>query len=165
MSIRIGQVLVHQGILTNHQVDAILEAQGESARPFGLLAEELFDINPRDIENAWVHQYAEIAEHADLTTLAPTPEALAHIERRQAWQFAVLPLRLDANELVIATTTNTLARALRFISRCLTVPAYLVIAETDALGRALEQHYPMAALNGTSLADCPAARITRADAA
>ncbi len=165
MSIRIGQVLIDQGILTNDQVEQILTAQGTSARPFGLLAEELFAVEPEAIENAWVQQYASIAEHADLTSLCPTPEALAYIERRQAWQFAILPLRVEGAELVLATTTNTLARALRFISRCLTVPGYLVLAETEALGSALEAHYPMAALNPDALTDCPAARITRADAA
>lgn len=165
MTIRIGEVLVSQGILTEHQVQQVLDTQGESARPFGLIAEELFSIEPEVIENAWVHQYAAIAERADLATLAPTAEALTYIERRQAWQFAVLPLRMESGELVIATTTNTLARALRFITRCLTVPGYLVIAETDALGKALEQHYPMAGLSSSALKDCPAQRITRADAA
>ena len=54
--IQIGQLLLEQGILTQAQVEQIVQVQKTSHRPFGDLAERLFDIDPQAIEDAWVEQ-------------------------------------------------------------------------------------------------------------
>ncbi len=58
--IQIGQLLVEQGALTQAQVDHILKVQKVSQRPFGDLAERLYGINPKAVEDAWVQQYLRI---------------------------------------------------------------------------------------------------------
>src|SRR5438552_9568459 len=64
--IPIGQLLVEQGVLTPRQVEHILKVQKESHRPFGDLAERLFGINPRAVEDAWVEQYTRTVGIVDL---------------------------------------------------------------------------------------------------
>lgn len=153
MSIRIGEVMVRNGLLNEGQVAAILEAQTDRARPFGQLAEEMFGVCERQVEQAWVEQYASITRHVDPTVEPIDPKAVGLIERRQAWQFRVMPIRFDGRELMLATTTDHLLRALRFASRCLGIPSYLVLCDGNALGQALTRHYPMAGMSATSLSE------------
>lgn len=158
MFIRIGELLVRNGVLTPDQVDQIVEAQAGSARPFGVLAEEMFNIDAEHIEQAWIEQYATITLSIDVRDHQIDAEVRHYVDRRQAWQFGVLPVRFDGQELMVATTRPGLARALRFTTRCLEVPCYLVLAEADALSEVLDEVYPMAgmtpdALNGRAFGE------------
>ena len=56
--IRLGQLLIESDVLTTRQVDAIIVEQERTGEPFGLLAERLFGVDPRKIEDAWARQYA-----------------------------------------------------------------------------------------------------------
>ena len=53
-SIKIGQILIEQGVLSEQQVFEIIEAQRSTSRPFGVLAEQMFDVTLESIEAAWV---------------------------------------------------------------------------------------------------------------
>src|SRR4051812_16599891 len=64
--IRIGDLLVEQGVLSRKQVDHVLQVQKMSHRPFGDLAERLYGIDPKAIEDAWVEQYVRIVGVVDL---------------------------------------------------------------------------------------------------
>ena len=151
MSVRLGEILVIQGLLTSGELSDLLEMQKDRRRPIGLLAEELFGIEPSLIEDAWAQQYALGAEHVNPLAERVQARALVAIDRRQAWQFAILPLRFEEFDLVAATTEENLARALRFVSRCLATPCYLVLSEADALDEALGYYYPMAGMSGQML--------------
>jgi len=50
--IQIGQLLIEQGVLTQTQVQHILKVQKMSHRPFGDLAERLYGISPKAVEDA-----------------------------------------------------------------------------------------------------------------
>ncbi|MEM1423964.1 MAG: hypothetical protein AAGH64_08160 [Planctomycetota bacterium] len=152
MPTRMGELLVDQGVLTGEQVDAILDSQKACARPFGVLAEELFGICPEAIERAWVRQYVEIAQHVDVLTVPRDPGVEKHVSDRQCWQFGVFPIRVEGNELVMATTPGHLPRALRFASSVLERPAYFVLTAQDALAKALEQHHAIPGLDASHLA-------------
>jgi len=143
MAVRIGETMIQLGLLRPEQVEAILEAQRELQRPFGELAEQMFGLSESDVEHAWSRQYAQIAEQVDPTEMAVDAWAASLIDRRQAWQFRILPIRRDGAEVMVATTANHLARAMRFALRSLREPCYFVIAEEHALGVALCKHYPM----------------------
>lgn len=166
--IRLGDLLVIQGSLTEQQRDEILAAQRDTIRPFGALAEELFGINPADVEAAWASQYAAMSPAStgdDGSTPAVDPDALGTLDRRQAWQFAICPLHEDDAELVLATTREHLPRALRFVGWRLTRPSRFEITDRQTLGRLLEAHYPMGGARAVDL--LPAERIpvpTRASA-
>lgn len=151
MSVRIGEVMIQRGLLTAEQVSRILEEQSSRHRPFGELAERMFGVDPADVEQAWVEQYASITRKVNVLREATDERAMKLVDRRQAWQFRVLPLRFDGPELMVATTAENLTRALRFVSRCLTVPCYLVLTEGKWLGEALATHFPMGGLNASSI--------------
>lgn len=141
--IRIGELLVEQGILTGAQVQTILSLQRQSHRPFGDLAERLFDINPRAIEDAWVEQYVRLSGIVDLADQEIEIDCLRRINRRQAWQFHLLPLNAQEGEIQMATNSDNLVRALNFATHSVEDPVYMLIAESDQLREFLMQHYPV----------------------
>lgn len=147
MYLRIGDVLVEQGILTSDDRDAVLEMQRKVNRPFGVLAEEMFGISPHGVELAWAEQYASVADHVDPRCEPVDPAVQGLISRRQAWQFGLMPLRYDGEQLILATTKENLPRALRFTGWRFNHLSYLVVAEPDALAEAMMEHYPMAGMS------------------
>src|ERR1700744_6596947 len=90
--IPIGQLLIEQGVLTEAQVQHVLQVQKISHRPFGDLAERLYGINPRAVEDAWVEQYLRTVGVVDLDDQDIDTECLRLLKRRLAWQGSVLPL-------------------------------------------------------------------------
>lgn len=153
MKLRLGQVLVDAGTLTEQQVEQVLERQQREQRPFGLLCEEMFGIDPDLIEIAWAKQYACITQTIDPSSETFDEPAQELVTRRQAWQFRVLPVRFDGDEVMVATTTMHLRRALRFASRVLNVPVYFVMTEPNALGEALCKRYPLPGMTAASVND------------
>ena len=141
--IQIGQLLIEQGVLTERQVAHILTVQKVSHRPFGDLAERLYGIAPRAIEDAWVQQYLLIAGTVDLDEQKMDEECLRLINRRQAWQFHVLPMHRDNDNLNVATTAEGLVRAVNFSTRKIDEPVYFQIAERAQLREFLMKHYPV----------------------
>ena len=148
MELRIGTILMDQGILSEDQVKAVLNVQHRTGQPFGLICEQIYDIAPKAIEAAWARQYAARTSTVDPRLLTPDPDAVDAISRRQAWQFSVLPIQWDGRELMMATTAKDLCRALRFATNVLGIPAYFVMCEPAALQEAMQMHYP---LPGTTL--------------
>lgn len=146
MRVRIGEVMVSRGLLTPQQVDTILEHQKERPRPFGELAERLYHVSALDVEDAWVEQYALITEHINPADETIDPEILALVSRRQAWQFRLMPLRLDGSEVMVATVREHLTRSMRFALRQVVQPCWFVLTEAEHLGAALMKHYPMAGM-------------------
>jgi hypothetical protein len=82
--IQIGQLLIEQGVLSSSQVEHILKIQKMSHRPFGDLAERLYGIDPKAVEDAWVQQYIRIAGVVDLEQQEIETDALRLLNRRQA---------------------------------------------------------------------------------
>jgi len=145
--LRIGELLRQQGVLTQSQLNDVLQEQQRTHRPFGVICEQRFNVEPAAVERAWSAQYARLTRRIDPEQETFDPQVRTMISRRQAWQFCVLPVRYDGTELMIATAEHQLLRALRFACNVLHVPAYMVLAEADALGRALAVHYPLAGMN------------------
>jgi hypothetical protein len=142
--IQIGQLLIEQGVLTRKQVDHILVIQKQSHRPFGDLAERLFGVDPKAVEDAWVEQYVRTAGVVDLKEQRVETDCLRMLNRRQAWQFHTLPLhRNEHQEVQMATSAENLVRAVNFSGKKLDEPVYFLIAERDQLREFLMKHYPV----------------------
>lgn len=141
--IPIGQLLVEQGVLTDAQVQHILTVQKESHRPFGDLAERLYGIDPRAVEDAWVEQYLRTVGITDLEEVRVDTDALRTLNRRQAWQFHMLPTNHDLGPLDIATTSENLVRAANFSSRRIDEPVFFLLTEREQLREFLMRHYPV----------------------
>ena len=141
--IQIGQLLIEQGVLTPTQVAHILKVQRMSHRPFGDLAERLYGISPKAVEDAWVEQYLRVVGTVDLEQVEIDTECLRLLNRRQAWQFHLLPTHREESNLNVATTAEGLVRAVNFSAKKLDEPVYFQIAERAQLREFLMKHYPV----------------------
>lgn len=142
--IRIGEILVEHGVLSEQQVFEIIQAQKKLHLPFGVLAERMFEVTLESIENAWIEQYHRFTGTIDLTKHPIDERALRLINRRQAWQFEIVPLNFEpTGELLMAASRRRLARAVTFATNRLDKIVYFRIAENDQLQEFLRQHYPM----------------------
>jgi hypothetical protein len=143
--IPIGELLIEQGVLTRQQVDHILKVQKASHRPFGDLAERLYGIAPEAVEDAWVEQYVRTAGVIDLDNVKFDADCLRVINRRQAWQFHLLPANRDATRghLNVATDAEHLIKAVNFSSRRIDEAVYFLIAERQQLREFLMKHFPV----------------------
>jgi hypothetical protein len=141
--IRIGELLIEQGALSERQVRHILNVQRSVNRPFGDLAERLYGIDPRAVEDAWVEQYLRFSGRVDLEEIEIDKQCLRLINRRQAWQFHLAPLSRSDDQLGVATTAESLVRAVNFATRKFHEPVYFVIAERHQLREFLMKHYPV----------------------
>ena len=141
--IPIGQLLIEQGVLTEKQVQHILRVQRETHRPFGDLAERLYGIDPHAVEDAWVEQYVRTTGTVDLNDVEVDTECLRLLNRRQAWQFHLLPANREPNALNLATSAQDLVRAVNFSARKIDEPLCFLIAERKQLREFLMKHYPV----------------------
>ena len=149
----LGEVLIEQGLLSESDVYSILEQQASTGRPFGEIAEKHCNISIEAIEEAWAYQYAYNAPTIDPVTFIPRSDAKALVSSRQAWQFRCLPMNLEGDTLVLATTSHYLQRALKFATRVLDRPSYFMMTTEARLAAALSNHYPlggMSAANATN---------------
>lgn len=141
--IRIGEILVEQGVLNERQVQHILRVQKSVNRPFGDLAERLYGIDARAVEDAWVEQYVRFTGEVDLEEIEVDKACLRLINRRQAWQFHLVPVFRDQDHLALATTSEALVRAVNFASRTFDEPVYFIISRKEQLRTFLMKHYPV----------------------
>jgi hypothetical protein len=142
--VRIGEILVEQGVLNEQQVFEIIEAQKVRKLPFGVLAERMFEVTVDSIERAWIEQYHRRTGTIDLSHYQADEVALSLINRRQAWQFEMLPLGFESTgELLMAASSARLARAVTFAANRLRPVVYFRIAESQQLREFLQKHYPM----------------------
>ena len=142
--IRLGEILVEQGLLTRDEVRQILEAQQRQGRPFGVLAERLFGLDPRAVEGAWVRQYATLAAvDVGFEPIDADEDCLRLVNRRQAWQFQFAPVGREGGELVLVTDEAHLAKALRFAAATFAEPTFFRVVSTDQLQDLLQEFYPV----------------------
>lgn len=151
--IRIGEILVEQGVLTEQQVFEIVQAQKKLQLPFGVLAEQMFDVTLESIENAWIEQYHRFTGTIDLKEQTFDERALRMINRRQAWQFECIPVNFEpGGELLMAASRRRLARAVTFATNRLDKVVYFRVAESDEIQAFLRKHYPMPEISEELLA-------------
>ncbi|MFK7789200.1 MAG: hypothetical protein AB8C95_06890 [Phycisphaeraceae bacterium] len=151
--IRIGEILVEQGVLTEQQVFEIIQAQKKLHLPFGVLAERMFEVTLESIENAWIEQYHRFTGTIDLSEQNFDERALRMINRRQAWQFECVPINFEpGGELLMAASRRRLARAVTFATNRLDKVVYFRVAESEQIQEFLKEHYPMPEISGDLLA-------------
>ena len=151
--LRIGEMLVAQGVLTREQLNHALDVQAAVGRPLGDLCERLFNLDPSAVDLAWAQQFTSSRAAVDLAGEAIDPRAVRLLRPRQAWQFRLMPVRFDQlpsepetpQHLVLATSAESLRRALNFAARSFTVPPSLIVASEASLLKSLRRHYPIAA--------------------
>ena len=108
--IQIGQLLIEQGVLTETQVQHILKVQKMSHRPFGDLAERLYGISPKAVEDAWVEQYLRTVGVVDLDARVERGHAVGRAPGRGAPRQPDLgqPTRADVQGLAVDDYSRTM---------------------------------------------------------
>jgi hypothetical protein len=144
---RMGDMLVGQGSITAAQREELVVLQSASGRPIGALAEEYFDVPATEVERAWAAQYASMARRVSAAEISPELGVRGLVTARQAWQFRVVPLRVDRDALVVLTSQQHLVRAHKFAFRSLGAsigrPVRVELCDDFALLDALERYYRM----------------------
>lgn len=140
---KLGDLLIHTGALTPPQLKEALAQQADSGRPLGVILENHFNVHPFAVTQAWATQMAHLAPHVNPCKTPPHRDALALIDRRQAWQFGLIPLKFVDHEIVIATTKKSLARAVRFAYKHLGPACTFALCEDEQFLESLERYYPM----------------------
>ena len=153
-NMRIGDLLVRQGVLTPQQVAHVLDVQAVVGRPFGELAEQLFDVPPIAVDAAWAQQLVALHGARDVSRERFDAGSVALLNARQAWQFRLVPLRRELTEdeaqghLLVATDRERLRRAIAFATRTLPLAPTFVVATRSSLTCLLERAYPVSAAFG-----------------
>ncbi len=160
MPLRIGDILVELGVLTEHMREEILDEQRIVGKPFGELAERMFNVDPTVIEDAWARQYEQIAGVFSFTDVRLDSAAIACVTARQAWQFKLMPVRFEHGELMIATTRENLPRALRFAATQLGEVCFFVTTSAEELTERLQRAFPMPGF-GLETIKAPSPRFPR----
>lgn len=143
-ALRIGEILVEHGVLSEQQVFEIVQAQKKLHLPFGVLAERMFEVTLESIEKAWIEQYHRFTGTLDLDSQQIDEDALRLINRRQAWQFEIVPVGFEpSGELLMAASRNRLARAVTFVTNRIDRVVYFRIAESEQIQTFLTRYYPM----------------------
>jgi hypothetical protein len=149
---RLGELLVRNGVITEEQRQQIVRRQRDDPTPFGALAERMFGVRPHAVEAAWAEQFAGLTTTVDPRLEPVDPAVLRLIDRRQAWQFRVLPLRDDGDDVVLCTTREHLVRALKFTGWRIARSCHFLLADPTALGEALMRYYRLDGMTAAMVA-------------
>lgn len=141
--LRLGEILEQQGSLTRQQVDHILDVQAVTNRPFGDLAERLFGVDATVVSDAWVQQFVAENEPVDVCQATCEMRWLKMIDRRQAWQFRIVPMRREHDHLLIAGEARGLLKAVNFAGSAFPITPCFVLAEPRSLQGLLMRHFPV----------------------
>ena len=141
--LKLGELLVRQGLLTPQQVAHVLDVQAAVHRPFGDLAERLYDLDPKAVAGVWVKQFVEQTREQDVAGERVEADWLPLLRPRQAWQFRMVPLRREWDHLLVAADARGLLRAVIFAAVALPMPPCFVLAEPASLRALLMRCYPV----------------------
>jgi hypothetical protein len=140
---RIGEILKSRGLLNDEQIGKILERQKVTGESFGSLAATEFGVQEAELWRAWAMQIIEYCPRINPSTLKIPERALAFLSAREAWSYRMLPVDLNENELVIATTADRLPNAMAMAQIRSPVPAVFAVADRDELEETIRLVYKM----------------------
>ena len=136
-----GELLGRYVRLTPHDVCEILEEQSHTGHRFGQIALRWGLCRPHHVWRAWSAQLTDRAERVDLDRVGIDTQALRHLAPSIARSFAVVPVRMLADQIVVATTAGDLARVASQLPSLLKRDIRLVVAEPRQIDQAIERYY------------------------
>ncbi len=149
---QIGRLLVARGLLTEQQVQQVLDAQGATPKAFGRLASQLFGIDPAVIYRALADQVIRQATEASIVHETVDGYCRSLVTAWEAWEHLVLPMRIEAGCLVCAATVETLPEAIELMERATPLPCRFVLAPCHLLEQYVEEQYDF---DGIEVSDDP----------
>jgi hypothetical protein len=137
----IARALVEHELLEQAQVDEVLIQQHRDRRPVAEIVADRFGIDEHDVYQALAEQIIAAAPEVNLVTEELQREALKQVAAREAWDYLLLPLRFEGEELVCATTAETLPSALSLAQAELKVPFRFVLSSVRPLEQFIAERY------------------------
>lgn len=128
---RIGELLVGYGELTPADLQAILNSQQKSYRPFGQIAAAMYNVRPDAIWRAWGSQYARYCPVVQLMDERCESSLAKIFTGMQAWEYHILPLRKVDGDIVVITDKQSLSQALRFVDESIRESAVIWLARSE----------------------------------
>ncbi|MDD5376207.1 MAG: hypothetical protein PHO38_11350, partial [Acidithiobacillus sp.] len=137
--IRLGDLLVQNGIITAAQLDMALTQQRGSGRKLGqeLIAQHL--VTEEDLLNFLARQLH--LERIDLSRQALDPQLVSRLPESLARRYRAIPLRDQGERYVVGMADPTDLPALDAISRAMGKPVKLALISETELLRVLPQLY------------------------
>ena len=140
-----GEIMVQAGLLSEHQVDAVLLHQRKhrsGRRSFGSVAAELFQVSELAVLDALAEQARRHGTYARLHEQEIDRNCLYLLSPREAWDQLILPLHFNAErELICATTVEGLPTAIAFLQRRVSVAFRFVLADLRLLEQYIAEQY------------------------
>ena len=134
---RLGEMLIRQGLVSSEAVQAALSEQAAGSEwRLGRLLVRQGALDDQTLVQAIAHQFH--VPVVDLRVEPPTSDALDRLAPSAARRLQALPLRLDADALVVAVSDPPVRELRVAIERCTGVPVRLVLAAADDLATALD---------------------------
>ena len=101
MPVLLGEIMLQRGLVTQPQIDEILEYKINNRERFGNSAVKLGFIGENDFIKLLAEQLS--IPFVDLSTFRIEDVALSVIPKEMAWKLNVIPLFLLDNQLTVAT--------------------------------------------------------------
>jgi hypothetical protein len=147
--LRLGDLLVRDGVVTPAQLAHALDVQAAVARPLGSLVERLFGVSPCAVGAAWAEQFAVLHGERNVSEQVCDPDCVSLLTPRQAWQFRLVPLRRELTDtgsgghLLVAGGRQGLRKTINFAVRTLPISPSLILADAASLEVLLARYYPV----------------------
>jgi len=138
---RIGELLKRTTRLCEMDVEEILHEQHVHYRPFGEIALEWGMCTPQDVWQAWFNQLGSQSPLINLEEVGIDAQAVAHVPRDVAMQYALMPLRVFGNHVVAAIPPEVQALPTGEIWNRLQKNVRFVRAAREQISRAIDFHY------------------------
>lgn len=135
----LGQILKAREVLREGQIQSAL---GEQRKGGGLIGQCLVDMgacSQSDVAMALGEQAG--METVDLSAFTPDPEVLALVDGSACHTYGVLPLRMDAGQLVVAIADPLNTAVLEDLSFTMGTPVRGAVADGEAIRRLVVEHY------------------------
>ncbi len=139
MADRIGQILVEMGVLTDWQVEAILQHQRLSRQRFGQIAVARGWARPEDIWQAWARQLADEQRTVDLDAIGVDTAALERVPPGVARHYQVIALRAWGDNLVLAVAADRCRQARGDLPGLLAERLFFCLAAPEQIARSLDK--------------------------
>ena len=145
----LGQVLKSRKVVGEGQVQEALEAQREQGGLFGQVLVLLGHCTNAEVAMALAEQAG--LETVDLDQVTPSDEALDKVDASTAHTFGVLPIRLEADTLIVAIGDPLNTAVLEDLSFSTGMPVRGAVGDAERLSKLVEELYGEEAVSYTHL--------------
>ena len=140
---RIGDILLKQGLINNHQLEkAIKEQNTGDKRKLGKILVEQGDLSKEELNE--VLEYIYETEFIDLSNYIIDPDVISIIPEKIALQYKLIPISRNNGELTIAMANPLDVYAIDFVkSHCKVKKVNSVMASEEDVSAAISSYYEL----------------------